>query len=104
VKPSDMGDTCSLLSVRRSASRLESVISLAAFACLQFMAFESRQISIVERSRSSFLFQCCVQVFLSPGVAIGSSQWEVQTLSAGIHTGAHHWCSVPKKVFTSRAM
>jgi hypothetical protein len=48
-----------------------------------------------------FLFQCCVQVFLSPGIAIGGSQWEVQTLSAGIHTGARRWCSVPKKVFTS---
>jgi hypothetical protein len=85
---------------------LESVISLAAFACLQFMAFGSRRISLAERSRSSFalFFQCCVLVFsLSPGIAIGGSLWEVQILSAGIRTGARHWCSVPKKVFASRA-
>jgi hypothetical protein len=33
-----------------------------------------------------FLFQCCVQVFLSlsPGVAVGGNQWEVQALSSGI--------------------
>jgi hypothetical protein len=29
-----------------------------------------------------------VQVFLSPGVAIGGIQWEVQILSAGIRTQA----------------
>jgi hypothetical protein len=49
------------------------------------------------------LFQCCVQVSLSPSVAIGGSQWEVQTLSTGIRTGARRWCRVPKKVFASRA-
>jgi hypothetical protein len=38
------------------ASRLESVISLEAFACLEFMAFRSWQISLVERSCSSFCF------------------------------------------------
>jgi hypothetical protein len=38
------------------ASRPESIISLEAFACLEFMAFESRRISLVERSRSSFCF------------------------------------------------
>jgi hypothetical protein len=45
---------------------LESVISLEAFACLEFMAFGFRRISLVERSRSNFCF-CgfcfvCVQV------------------------------------------
>jgi hypothetical protein len=35
-------------------SRLESVISLEAFACLEFVAFEPRWISLVERNRSCF--------------------------------------------------
>jgi hypothetical protein len=39
---------------------------------------------------------------LSSGDAIGGRQWEVQALSARIHARAHRWCSVPKKVFTSR--
>jgi hypothetical protein len=33
---------------------LESVFSLEAFACLEFVAFRSRRISLVERSRSNF--------------------------------------------------
>jgi hypothetical protein len=33
---------------------LESVISLAVFACLDFVAFGSRRISLAEHSRSSF--------------------------------------------------
>jgi hypothetical protein len=48
------------------ASRLESVISLETFACLEFVAFGSRRISHVEHSRSSFCFLwfyfICVQV------------------------------------------
>jgi hypothetical protein len=33
---------------------VESVISLAAFACLEFVAFRSRRINLAERSCSSF--------------------------------------------------
>jgi hypothetical protein len=48
------------------ASRPVSVISLEAFAYLEFVVFGSRQISLVERSRSSFCFLCfcfiCVHV------------------------------------------
>jgi hypothetical protein len=70
------------------ASRLESVILLAAFACLEFMAFGSRQISLIEHSHSSFTLFCfsvvCRFFSLSPGVAVGGSQWEVQALSAEI--------------------
>jgi hypothetical protein len=54
------------------------------------VAFGSQWISLTERSRSSFaLFVSvlCANFFLSlsPNVAVGGSQWEVQTLSAGIH-------------------
>jgi hypothetical protein len=45
---------------------LESIISLEAFACLEFVTFGSRRIIIVEHSRSSFYFLwfyfICVQV------------------------------------------
>jgi hypothetical protein len=70
---------------------VESVISLAAFACLEFVAFRSRRISLAERSCSSFTLFVSVlcagfslSLSLSPGVAVGGSQWKVQTLSAGI--------------------
>jgi hypothetical protein len=62
-------------------------------------------VSLAEHSRSSFaLFVSvlCVGFSISPGDAIGGHQWEVQSLSAGIHAGAHHYCSVPKNIFTSR--
>jgi hypothetical protein len=54
------------------------------------VAFGSRRISLAKRSRSSFaLFSFSVvcrffSLSLSPGVAVGGSQWEVQTLSTGI--------------------
>jgi hypothetical protein len=72
------------------------------------MAFRLRWITLVERSRSNFalfISVLCTGFFLSlfPGVAIGDSQWEVQTLSVEIHAEVRHWCSVPKKVFISRA-
>jgi hypothetical protein len=70
------------------------------------MTFGSQWISLTEHSRSSFaLFVSvlCAGFSLSPGVAIGGSQWEVQALSAGIRARVHRWCSVLKKVFTSRA-
>jgi hypothetical protein len=46
------------------------------------MAFRSRRISLAERSRSSFalfILVLCAGFPLSPDVAIGGSQWEVQT-------------------------
>jgi hypothetical protein len=70
-----------------------------------FVTFGSQQISLAEHSRSSFALcvsLLCVGFSLSSGDAIGGHQWEVQALSAGIRAGAHCWCSVPKKVFTSR--
>jgi hypothetical protein len=51
------------------------------------VAIGSRQISLAEHSRSSFaLFVSvlCASFSLSPDVAVGGSQWKVQTLSAGI--------------------
>jgi hypothetical protein len=70
-------------------SRLESVISLTAFACIEFVIFRSRWISLAERSRSRFALFVLVlcadfSLSLSPDVAVSGSQWEVQTLSAGI--------------------
>jgi hypothetical protein len=44
----------------------------------------------------------CAGFPLSSGDAIGGRQLEVQALSAGIRAGVRRWCSVPKKVFTSR--
>jgi hypothetical protein len=71
-----------------------------------FVAFGSRRISLADRSRSSFahfFISVCVGFYLSSGQAIGGYQWEVQALSAEIHVRARRWCSVLKKVFTSRA-
>jgi hypothetical protein len=61
------------------------------------VTFRSRWISLAEHSRSSFaLFVSvlCVGFFLSPGVAIGYSQWKVQILSAGIRTRARQAGSI----------
>jgi hypothetical protein len=58
----------------------------------------SRQVSLAKHSCSSFalfISVLCVgfspSLSLSSGDAIGSSQWEVQALSAEIHVGAHRW-------------
>jgi hypothetical protein len=60
------------------------VISLEAFACLEFVAFRSRWISLVEHSRSSFCFygfllHLCAGEDLPPSsVDAGEGyQWEV---------------------------
>jgi hypothetical protein len=71
-----------------------------------FMAFESRRISLVECSRSSFplfvsLLCAGLSLSLSSRDVVGGHQWEVQALSAGVRVGARHWCRVMKKVFTS---
>jgi hypothetical protein len=51
-----------------------------------------------------FLYPCvCRFLSLSSDDAVGGRQWEDQALSAGIRAGAHHWCRVLKKFFTSRA-
>jgi hypothetical protein len=72
-----------------------------------FVAFESRRISLAAHSRSSFtpFVSVCVHAFLSLsfGEAVGDCQREVQVLGAGFRAGAHRWCRVLKKVFTSRA-
>jgi hypothetical protein len=87
-------------------SRLESVISLTAFACIEFVIFRSRWISLAERSRSRFALFVLVlcagfSLSLSLDVAVSDSQWEVQTLSAGI--SAESVTALEKKVFISKA-
>jgi hypothetical protein len=69
------------------------------------VAFGSRRISLAKCSLSSFVLfvSVCVQVSLSSGDATGGSQCEVQALSARIRAVARHWCSVSKKIFTSKA-
>jgi hypothetical protein len=72
------------------------------------VAFGSRWISLTEHSRSSFVLFVSVlcagfSLSLSSDDIVGGSQWEVQALSARICDVACRWCSVPKKVFTSRA-
>jgi hypothetical protein len=72
-----------------------------------FLASGSRLISLAERSRSSFAllvsFLCAGHsLSLSFGDVVGGHQWNIQALSAGIRVGVRRWCSVPKKVFTSR--
>jgi hypothetical protein len=53
------------------ASRLESIVFLEAFACLEFVAFGSRQISLAEHSRSSFaLFVSVLCRFLSLSLSL----------------------------------
>jgi hypothetical protein len=74
------------------------------FACLEFVAFRLRWISLAERCRSSFarfiLVLCAgFSLSLSSDDAVGGSQWKVQALSAGIRARALRWCSVLKKVF-----
>jgi hypothetical protein len=69
------------------------------------MVFESRRISLAERSRSSiaiFVSVLCVGFSLSSADAVGGRQWEVQALTARIRARVYHWCSVPKKVLTFR--
>jgi hypothetical protein len=71
------------------------------------MAFGSRQISLTERSHSSFTLFILVlcagfSLSLSPDIVSGGSQWKVQALSAGIRFEVRHCCSVSKNVFISR--
>jgi hypothetical protein len=54
-----------------------------AFACLEFVALESRQLSLVGRSRSGFC-SCCFYLYVDEDVphsgdADKGYQWEVQT-------------------------
>jgi hypothetical protein len=44
----------------------------------------------------------CVGFSLSSGDAVDDRQLEVQALSVGFRTGAHHRCSGMKKGFTFR--
>jgi hypothetical protein len=62
------------------ASRLESVISLEAFACLEFVTFRSRQISLVERSHSSFC-SCCFYLFVCKWGSSSFFRWRRWELS-----------------------
>jgi hypothetical protein len=61
----------------------------------------SRQLSLAERSRSSFALTIVCRFFpsLSSGDAIDNRQWEVQALSAGFRAGAHHWFRVAEEDF-----
>jgi hypothetical protein len=64
---------------------LESDISFESFACLEFVAFGSQRISLVERSRSSFCSCCSIYLCAgedlppSSGDADEGCQWEIQT-------------------------
>jgi hypothetical protein len=71
-------------------------ISLEVFACLEFMVFGSRQISLIERSCSSFCFLwfcfICVQVrifLFLPATPTRAISGRSRTMMAGFPTGTH---------------
>jgi hypothetical protein len=73
-----------------------SVISLEAFACLEFVAFGSRRISLIRRSRSRFCFYgfyfVCVQVrifLLLPATPTRVVSGRFRLMRVGFSTRTH---------------